>query len=835
MLDKQAYAAAGAKAGDTYDMSNAAMLHMGSVSLTSTAFQSFEPNMPVTASKVNNGNPDGQVTTTSWTATAGSGEVDRQGFEIMDAVSADAAVAPYLSVTSFNVKVTDAQGNETTYDSQSLPEGVTLTQADGSSFALDQNGQSSFKLKYDTLPAGNTVEVNYNVTLDKDAYISAGGQKDVPLTLSNAMHAGGTDGYTAEATQGGTVSVPTEFGKSGQYAEKDPSGAPIYVWKLDVNLLSNYTAEELAKLDEVTVTDELGPATPYLYGSMQMFLRTTTADGTTVSDTPVDPSEYKVDQDGNKVSVTVDPKKYQNFQLVFRTVLLTNIENMKNTAELTIDGKTTKASDTPTPGPRVLNESAYISSYTVPEFTPNAYKFLDGKLLTGNDYVFNFHAQGVDENGNVIEQGKDGYYDSTAQNDENGNVMFDAIKYLGEGTHYYLITETGLAKDNSGNNVGYTTDAAQYLIKVVVQKLATRYDVTSSIVSATGGSAESGASGNTGSTPENATFYNQLLKNRDLTVTKTWDDAQNAAGIRPQSVTVHLLKDGAQVESVAADGTVTMAAASDTATTPVDGTTTDGTTTGDTADGTQPGTVTLSDANNWTYTWTGLAVDGSTYSVSEDPVIGYDSKVGELTLSQQPGENSAGAWAINVTNTQQKTAGLSVTKHVKGGTDADKTKAWHFKVTLTDGQYISGKFGDMEFKSGVAEFDLTDGQTVFANGLPNGMSYTVAEDDYSSLNDTVTSTGNTGKLSNEMMSNAQFTNTLPTPETPVTPNTPGTTTGQGDNGTTNTSTLAKTSDEGRGGMIAATAMFVAGCAVLAVCGYERKRRGGRSDAGRHTR
>ncbi|MBR6399306.1 MAG: Cna B-type domain-containing protein, partial [Lachnospiraceae bacterium] len=96
-----------------------------------------------------------------------------------------------------------------------------------------------------------------------------------------------------------------------------------------------------------------------------------------------------------------------------------------------------------------------------------------------------------------------------------------------------------------------------------------------------------------------------------LTVTKAWDDADNRDSIRPASVTVTLMADGAKAEVTDAE-------------------------------------VTLNEANHWTYTWSGLdeKKDGKaiTYTVEETAVEGYTAAVS--------GDAKAG---YTITNTHKPT------------------------------------------------------------------------------------------------------------------------------------------------------------------------------------
>lgn len=87
------------------------------------------------------------------------------------------------------------------------------------------------------------------------------------------------------------------------------------------------------------------------------------------------------------------------------------------------------------------------------------------------------------------------------------------------------------------------------------------------------------------------TITNTYIPDKEITVTKKWDDNDNQDGIRPEAVTVHLLADGVKV-----------------------------------------GTEKLSDDNDWTVTFSGLYTmnadgDEIIYTVEEDPVDGYEAKV----------------------------------------------------------------------------------------------------------------------------------------------------------------------------------------------------------------
>ena len=84
----------------------------------------------------------------------------------------------------------------------------------------------------------------------------------------------------------------------------------------------------------------------------------------------------------------------------------------------------------------------------------------------------------------------------------------------------------------------------------------------------------------------------------EITVSKVWDDADDADGLRPGSITIHLLADGQEFLDA---------------------------------------TVTPDEDGNWSYTFTGLYVyengEEIEYTVTEDPVEGYDTDVDEFGIT----------------------------------------------------------------------------------------------------------------------------------------------------------------------------------------------------------
>ena len=100
------------------------------------------------------------------------------------------------------------------------------------------------------------------------------------------------------------------------------------------------------------------------------------------------------------------------------------------------------------------------------------------------------------------------------------------------------------------------------------------------------------------------------------------------------------------------------------------------------------------------------------------------------------------------------TGNLSLTKVVEGTT----TKSTFDVQVKLDNTSVNGKYGDLTFKNGIADVQLTAGQTKTATGLPAGVTYTVTEvnvpDGYQ-----VSYSGETGTITAGGTAQATVTNT----------------------------------------------------------------------------
>lgn len=189
------------------------------------------------------------------------------------------------------------------------------------------------------------------------------------------------------------------------------------------------------------------------------------------------------------------------------------------------------------------------------------------------------------------------------------------------------------------------------------------------------------------------------------------------------------------------------------------------------ADGKDTGkSIELNESNNWKGSFKDLAKyskSGSevAYTVAEDPVEGYSSKV--------TGDAERG---FTVTNTV-KTGELDVSKAVaaREGLAVDADKTFEFAVEATDaaGRGVSGTYGDATFEGGKATLKLKDGQTARITGLPAGTAYTVTERAAAGYKAAVNGAEGSkaeGVIAADQVSSVAFTNTFdPAPATASVP------------------------------------------------------------------
>ena len=151
-------------------------------------------------------------------------------------------------------------------------------------------------------------------------------------------------------------------------------------------------------------------------------------------------------------------------------------------------------------------------------------------------------------------------------------------------------------------------------------------------------------------------------------------------------------------------------------------------------------------------TATGLPA-GIDYFVSEAEASrdGYTPRATDAS-GQIPAEGTATAAFTNMKSIPR--GNLTVSKTVSGSNPPSKT-AFGFTVILSD-RTVDGRFGEMTFRSGVAEFTLRHGETVTASGLPAGVGYLVQEEANEAY--TVSSEGAEGLIEPDGTATARFVN-----------------------------------------------------------------------------
>lgn len=169
--------------------------------------------------------------------------------------------------------------------------------------------------------------------------------------------------------------------------------------------------------------------------------------------------------------------------------------------------------------------------------------------------------------------------------------------------------------------------------------------------------------------------------------------------------------------------------------------------------------------NSWLYLMDDMPINEGRYGEENVRVFGIDrfESQGDITFDvceNEPPYNSEDYLYVHTEITVRNTplAGLSVSKSVKGNPE-DKDKEFHFRLIL-DNDTVTGEYGDLTFENGQAEFTLKDGETVAAENLPNGISYTVTEDDYSADGYETSSENASGTTVGGEVTEVRFVNTF---------------------------------------------------------------------------
>ena len=151
--------------------------------------------------------------------------------------------------------------------------------------------------------------------------------------------------------------------------------------------------------------------------------------------------------------------------------------------------------------------------------------------------------------------------------------------------------------------------------------------------------------------------------------------------------------------------------------------------------------------NVWTYTFSGLPKtdeDGNPYIYRVHEVVpdGYVSSQNGFDIINRSLDTDPGS--------------LQVSKFVTGLL-GDSTREFTFTVTLSN-KDLTGTYGQMTFVNGVATFTLRDGETILAENLPDGTTYTVTEVEANQDGYSTTFTGDKGTIKADTTAAAVFIN-----------------------------------------------------------------------------
>lgn len=693
-LDKNKFIQNGGLATDSYTLLNTAGLSCGNLNLTDSNEGDFAPNVPLEVTKKVE-NTNGNLT--EWTASASTGAAARTDFVLTDTVKAtDDKAQSAIAIEDMRIVITDKEGNASEYALADLPEGVSLTKKDGSELKLGEVGTDGFKLTFAEIDAQTKVTVYYTTRVDRELYLENGGTDNALVVLKNAFHAECADGSFADTGRTGTAKINKLLAKAGNILnETSKDGNPILGWNVRVDLTQKFSSEYLGKMSEVTISDAINPVLRLVNDSVAVKAGSQTV-------------PFEAETEGNTLKITLkNPAFYPNVTVSFKTECLYSVDGLVNAIDLKIDGKSAQQAVSPDVGKIHANgQSGTIQSgMKTPLFTPEAWKYVNHELCTA-DGRYSFRLVATDETGKPL-SGEEAYED-TATNDAGGKITFATIGYKEAGTYYYRIQE-------QGSNI---KDTRKFLIAVEVVKLGGNggYLVESSVVS-----------------PQN---YEQVMfdntdeaKTTSISVTKVWDDDDNALGIRPEHIIVHLLKGGKPYDNLA---------------------------------------VTLREENNWQHTWSDLPLAGGDYTVIEEKVpAGYESK---SEISEK---------GVIITNTLDMSS-LTIRKTVVRG---DTDKEFTFTVTLTDreGNALTGAFPYDGSKTGTVasgeSVKLKSGEFVTIGALPEGTLYQVIEEESGKDGYKTTASVDKGVIDRKNIAFADFvnkkdTNIPPVPEQPENPDKP---------------------------------------------------------------
>lgn len=455
-LNKEKYGLLGGVNKAEYIIKNEAKLISNNQVLSDASSTSSKYNIdePIDVTKTNLGN-NSDLSETKFKIVTNTKNMSRLNYTISDELSSE--YKKYLSIKDIIIKV-----NDEVYDINNVN---IYKKGTKDKFEFNSIGNTDFDIVFDKLNSNTKIEVEYIVKLDKNSYLLDNNYTDVSIDLNNSAIVSSNDGAQANSNSKGSVSVPSKFTKQGRKKGFSVNNLPLLEWSINVNLLSEYTPDELENA-EIIINDKLNPSLRYYEDSIVVYNRITTPSGSKRG-TKISKEDYEFTIEDNVLNIKLlKPNVNSNIEIVFSTESITSLSQLDNNATLTINGKTEEVKSDTLDQIITTNTSGTVTSTKVGTFTINAYKLLDGKAST---IPFKFRAVEVDEEGNIIEDG----YNSIVNNSEDGLIRFDSVRFIKEGTYYYEISE--IIDEESKQ---YNYDKENYILKLKVEKKNNAYIVT---------------------------------------------------------------------------------------------------------------------------------------------------------------------------------------------------------------------------------------------------------------------------------------------------------------------------------------------------------------------
>ena len=409
-------------------------------------------DFPINAKKQFLGNNE-DLTETNWKISLESGKMDRENLHIKDTATLGGDFGKYLSISKLKI----TKGSEVIYDSENNInnlEGIELKDIDGNALQLNQNGIYQFDLEASKLEKMTTIDIEYTLKVDKEAYILNKEILDNELLIQNNLEVTANDGTNINKESKGSSKVTSKLLKKFEFLGYDNQGNPKMRWFIDINLLSDYSIDELNG-KQVIITDSLSDVLGLIDGTVELKKMNITSNSSSVGE-KVDQSKYELNTENNTLTINIlDPTETNQFEISFETIAYASLSQIDNSATLQIDDEITSVD--------VSNKVQVFSPYSFGRVSSNdvlthhfkAKKYFDGSL---SNKQFIFEIQEVNEAGEVKENG---FY-ARNTNAEDGTVTFNGIAYFSEGTYYYKI------KEIPENNENIVYDTTEYIAKVEV-------------------------------------------------------------------------------------------------------------------------------------------------------------------------------------------------------------------------------------------------------------------------------------------------------------------------------------------------------------------------------